>query len=237
MLLHGFGGTPDEMLQLGKFLADRGISVYGVRLAGHGTSPADLKGISYRHWIESALEGLQELRKNCKKVYAAGLSTGGTISLHIAATSPLDGVIAICAPVYLDLRLYLKRPLRFTFQFGREVDRNIKDPAARKNHLAYKSVPLKAIFEFLALLRLVRSELHSVTAPVLLLQSRDDQVVARENASYIYNRLTGAAAIKIIWLERSGHMATVDYDKGVVFQSIYNFITDLNNQGGITGTP
>lgn len=229
--MHGFGGTPDEMLQLGQYLAGRGLSVNGVRLAGHGTSPASLKGITYHHWIGSALEGLQELRKDCKKIYAAGLSMGGTIALHLAAAGRLDGAISICAPVYLDLRLYLKRPLHYMLHFGREVDNNIKDPAARKNHLAYKSVPPSAVFQLLALLRLARSELKRITAPVMLFQSRDDRIVPRENVSYIYEQLTGAAARQVIWLENSGHIATIDCDKEIVFTCIYDFITASDNPG------
>ena len=37
LLIHGFTGAPTEMQPLGKYLADCGYSVLGIRLAGHGT--------------------------------------------------------------------------------------------------------------------------------------------------------------------------------------------------------
>ena len=37
LLVHGFTGAPTEMLPLGQFLSDKGYSVLGVRLSGHGT--------------------------------------------------------------------------------------------------------------------------------------------------------------------------------------------------------
>ena len=39
LLLHGFSATPEEMRPLGEFLASKGYSVIGVRLAGHATHP------------------------------------------------------------------------------------------------------------------------------------------------------------------------------------------------------
>lgn len=228
LLLHGFGGTPEEMLKLGEYLAGRGLYIIGARLAGHGTDPSELKRKTYRDWIESSLKSLQELKNNCKEVYVAGFSAGGTIALHLAATSVVDGVITICSPVYLDLRLYLARPVRYMFNFKREVERNIKDPAARQRHISYKTVPLKAVLELLALMRLVRSELDQITVQALLFQAREDQVVPQGNATFIYNRLTGAPSKKILWLENSGHMATIDYDKEVVYTEIYKFISDVS---------
>jgi carboxylesterase len=225
LLLHGFGGTPLEMRPLGEYLAARGITVAGVRLAGHGTKPSDLKGLTCHDWVSSAAAGLEELRGKCSKVYLLGLSMGGTICLHLAAYYRVDGVVAVCAPVYLDLRLYLAHPFRYLLSFKKEVDHNIKDPAARKNHYAYTKVPPGAVLQLFKLMRTVRSELKLISIPALLFQSRGDCIVPPGNGSFIFNNLTDVKNKNLIWLEKSGHMAVIDYDKDYVMSETYRFIT------------
>lgn len=216
------------MRPLGETLTGQGLTVLGVRLAGHGTRPADLKGKTYHHWIDSAAVGLAELKTVCDKVYVAGLSMGGTIALHLAANYQVDGVIAICAPVYLDLKLYLARPLKHLLGFKHEVGRNIKDPVARKNHLAYTKAPLGAAIQLLALLRSVRAQLEPITVPVQLFQARDDLIVPPGNAPCIYHGLVNSVKKELIWLKKSGHMATLDYDKATVFSETVRFIKEIN---------
>jgi len=224
LLIHGFTGTPAEMLPLGRYLAGRGMTVMGVRLAGHGARPGDLRGVSHRDWVGSATAGLAELKKKCSSVYVIGLSMGGTIAFHLAANYRVDGAVSICAPVYLDLKLCLARPLRYLFGFKGEVERNIKDPEARKNHLAYPAVPPGALLQLFALLRAARGELGRITVPVLLFQARDDCIVTTGNAPFIYNHLVNSPGKELIWLERSGHMATIDYDREIVFAETYRFV-------------
>jgi carboxylesterase len=230
LLLHGFSGSPLEMRPLGEYLAARGITVAGVRLAGHGTRPADLKGLTWHDWVKSAATGLAELKNKCSRVYLVGFSMGGTISLHLAANYRVEGVIAVCAPVYLDLRLYLRHPFRYLLSFKREVDHNIKDPRARKNHYAYKSAPPGAVLQLFKLMRLVRSELKTVSCPALLFHSRGDCIVPPGNGPFILENLTGAADKKLIRLENSGHMAVIDYDKDRVMSEAYRFIAALDKQ-------
>jgi carboxylesterase len=212
------------MRPLGDYLAGQGLTVLGVRLAGHGTRPSDLRGKTNRHWIDSAAAGLAELKAKCGKVYVIGLSMGGTIALHLAANCQVDGVVAINAPVYMDLKLYLARPLKYLLGFKQEAERNIKDPEARKNHFAYNSAPPGAAIQFLALLRSVSARLDRVTAPVLLVQAQDDRIVPPGNAPLIYERLVNSVRKELIWLKNSGHMATIDCDRAIVFSETVRFI-------------
>ena len=224
LLIHGFSGAPAEMRPLGDYLAGQGLTVLGVRLAGHGTRPSDLRGKTNRHWIDSAAGGLAGLKAKCGKVYIAGLSMGGTIALYLAANYQVDGVVAINAPIYMDLKLQLARPLKYLLGFKQEIVSNIKDPAARKNHFAYNSAPPGAAIQFLALLRSVRAGLDRVTAPVLLIQSRGDHIVPPGNAPLIYAQLVNSDRKELIWLEESGHIATIDCDRAIVFSEIFRFI-------------
>lgn len=46
LLVHGFTGAPQEMRGLGRFLAENGMTVLGIRLPGHGTRPEDLERVT-----------------------------------------------------------------------------------------------------------------------------------------------------------------------------------------------
>ena len=81
LLTHGLTASPTEMLSLGKFLHEKGFSVHGVRLAGHGTHYRDLPNYSYHDWIKSCTEGLDLLRKKCDTIIPIGISMGALLSV------------------------------------------------------------------------------------------------------------------------------------------------------------
>ena len=68
LLIHGFSGSPPEMRPMGEYLAERGLTVLGVRLAGHGVTPEDMAPTGWRDWVGSAKRGLQELQDRCELV-------------------------------------------------------------------------------------------------------------------------------------------------------------------------
>src|SRR5438477_1125659 len=82
LLIHGFSGSPPEMRWLGSYLAERGVRVEGVRLAGHGTRPEELSHLTWRDWLRSASEGLERLSRNGRQVAIIGFSMGGLLGFH-----------------------------------------------------------------------------------------------------------------------------------------------------------
>src|SRR5438067_848466 len=85
LLIHGFTGTPNELRWLGEQLAGDGRTVLGVRLAGHGTSEADMNHTRWSDWYQSALDGYRQLRAECERVIVGGLSMRGMLSALLAA--------------------------------------------------------------------------------------------------------------------------------------------------------
>ena len=68
LLIHGFTSTPAELRLIGEGLARVGYTTNGILLAGHGTQPEDLLPVTYEDWIESAQQGINQLKKSCKKI-------------------------------------------------------------------------------------------------------------------------------------------------------------------------
>lgn len=87
----------------------------------------------------------------------------------------------------------------------------------------YKQTSLCFAHELLNLVDEARSDLLLITCPVLLIALRHDQVVSAKNARRILAVLRSSDT-ELFWVERSGHMITLDYDKELVFQRAVDFI-------------
>jgi len=59
-----------------------------------------------------------------------------------------------------------------------------------------------------------------------LFHSRSDSIVPPGNGSFIFENLANVKDKNLIWLEKSGHMAVIDYDKDYVMAETYGFITE-----------
>src|SRR5574341_398601 len=104
VLVHGFTGTPNAVRGRGQALHRRGYTVYGVRLAGHGTQPEHMIPIRWQEWYLDVLSGVQMLRERCDRVFALGLSMGGALSLILASQEPVDGVAVMSTPHEIENR-------------------------------------------------------------------------------------------------------------------------------------
>lgn len=225
LVSHGFTGTTQSMRFLGEFLAQEGgLTVIGPRLKGHGTSPEDMAGSTADDWITSVEEAMGVLQERCDTIFVTGLSMGGTLSLYLAAMHPkvFAGVVPINGAVFLD------SPDMAALAFGRGfpatvggVGSDIKKPGVVE--LAYPVVPVPAVRHIYALMGVTRELLPRVSCPVLVFQSRDDHVVVPGNAPYILDHVC-AQDKRLVWLEDSYHVATLDHDKELIAAETLDFI-------------
>ena len=87
LLIHGFTATPWELKKLGKHLFSKNITVYGVLLEGHGTTPQELDKTTWQDWYKSAEEGLDLLPYLVDNVYVCGQSAGASLAIMLRALS------------------------------------------------------------------------------------------------------------------------------------------------------
>jgi len=225
LLIHGFSGSPPEMRLMGEYLAAQGLTVRGVRLAGHGTTPEDMARTGWRDWVASAEEGLRELQCRCNQVFVAGLSMGGLITLHLAAHHSPAGIIVMCAPAYItDWRFrFLPLAQYFIRWFTPDIESDLTDPEAENSLSAYSVLPVRCIVSLRQLIRLVRQELPQVKVPALVMQGENDHHVPADSAQIIFEEL-GSADKEIVWWPNSGHCITVDSEREAVWARAHEFI-------------
>ena len=104
------------------------------------------------------------------------------------------------------------------------------DMQAYAKHFSYALEPTRAYAEVRDLLVEMLLALPKVTAPVLLIYSRQDPTVKAEDghAEAIYDAL-GSQDKQILWIENSGHVITRDRQRLQVFQAAADFIRRVSS--------
>ena len=229
LLIHGFTGTPREMLWMGEHLSKKGFTVLGVRLSGHATDPEDMRRSHWRDWIVSVEDGITLLHGACKNIYTIGLSMGGALSLIAASRYQIDGAVAISAPYNIppDWRLPFLKPLSFVIRNVGKGQPDWQNPEAARDHAEYPYYPSAAILQLKGLLAEMRAGLAEIEVPVLLVHSIIDKGVAFENMDRIFQAL-GTSDKATFTVEHSGHVIVREPDRNLVFRITEKFIRRVN---------
>ena len=222
LLLHGFTGSPAEMRLLGEHLNKQGFTVLAIRLPGHGTIVRDLELTNWRHWYGAALDGYLLLSGLCNEINVIGLSMGGLLALKLAAEYPLHSVAALSTPIFLTNRKIWLLPLYRLFR--RYVPKKQRGyDILPKYFVGYDKTPLSSLSSLLDLIQEVRLDICRVECPVLLIQARREHTVRPESASFLFENIK-AKNKELFWLEKSGHIVTLDMERDLVISIISDFL-------------
>ncbi len=225
LLIHGFTGSPNEWLDLGEVLVKKNFTVSIPTLPGHATHSADMFNYTWRDWFTCVKEAYEDLNKVCKEVFVCGLSMGGALALHLAAHRPVQGIVALSAPVEFpawqtnSIKL-VKRLKKFRYKKNGE---DVRDTSMKPKLASYQRYPLYAAEQFFKLLDHVRGDLPEVTQPILIMHARNDHSVAFSNSEIIFDEIGSKEKTKID-LEESYHVITVDVEKERVKKEMLSFI-------------
>ena len=224
LCLHGFTGNPTSMRGVAEAFAAAGFSVELPRLPGHGTTVEDMKTTSWADWTAEVEAAYQRLAARTDKVVVSGLSMGGSLTLWTALQHPEVAGIGCINPATKPQPPEVMEMLQGMVDEGTDVmpgiGADIADPDATES--AYAETPLRP------LLSLVQDGLApmcdrygEITCPLLLLTSPQDHVVEPSNGDFLAETFGGP--VERISLDRSFHVATLDYDKPVIFEAAVAF--------------
>ncbi|CRK55713.1 putative esterase/lipase [Alloactinosynnema sp. L-07] len=224
VLSHGFTGSPFSMRPWADHLVEQGYSVRVPLLPGHGTRWQDMNRTSWPQWYGAVSAAFADLRGRCDKVFIFGLSMGGALCLRLAEDEGADvaGIVLVNPSV-----MTLRKEMRFIGALSKVVPslKPISDDIAKPGitEHAYPRTPLKAVHSLTRLWADVRRDLPAVEQPLLVLHSAVDHVVEPENSREILAGVSSADKTEII-LENSYHVATLDHDAPLIFDSSVEFI-------------
>ncbi len=231
LLVHGFTGSPQSLRPVGEYLGARGIAAVGIRLPGHGTAWEDLNARASEEWVDAVDVALDKLLVEHDEAFLVGLSFGGALSLDCAARRPQDvaGVVTLAGIVHTnDPRRFFAPLIRFVTKSLPGVGNDICDPDSRE--ICYDRLPTTATYSMLRFLGRARAALPQVTCPVLVMHGRNDHTVHPANATIIMKNLSSSDK-ELVWMERSYHVITLDYDRDQVYEKTFEFIKQRARSG------
>ena len=223
LVLHGFTGSPQSMRGLAEAFANAGFAVELPRLPGHGTAIDDMLETSWVDWSATAEAAYAELAERCDKVVVGGLSMGGTLTLWLAERHPeIAGIVLVNAaaePPAESFREMLQGILDSGNPTMPAVGNDIADPSGTE--LAYDSTPVAPLLSMFGAVNEVAAGLGTIECPVLLMNSPQDHVVPPSSSDLIAEGVAGP--LERVTLERSYHVATLDYDKDEIERRAVEF--------------
>jgi carboxylesterase len=231
LLIHGFTGSPQSVRPVGDYLSARGIGCFAPRLPGHGTTWQDLNSHTSDDWAEAADAALTKMKAEHDEVFVIGLSFGAAAALNLAAERPNDiaGLVGLASFVLTnDPRRFLSPVIKLIAKSLPGAGNDICDPDSKE--LCYDRLPTSAAWSMLKFCKHVRDEMAQVRSPLLLIHSPHDHTAHPDSARFIYDHV-GSTDKELVWLERSYHVITLDYEKDLVFERTYEFIKKRSRSG------
>jgi carboxylesterase len=229
LLLHGAGDTPQTLRYLAAALHEHGFHVSAPLLPGHGRRIADFARVRANDLIGAAKENYRELQRAHSWVGVIGLSMGGALAVQIAAEHPELPALGLVAP-YLAMPAGIERAARFARLWGPLVPvlrsangLSVLDPIERERSLAYGVFTPGALRALQVTLRRAIEALPRVTAPTLMIQSREDNRISVADAERAFGRL-GSREKRLQWITGAAHVITVDYGRETVISSVVSWM-------------
>jgi carboxylesterase len=224
LVVHGFTGSPQSMRGLAEAFAAAGYTVELPRLPGHGTAVQDMLTTSWEDWSAAVQDSYRDLAARCDQVVVAGLSMGGTLAIWLALHQPeIAGLVLvnpmIGTPEAAELQTGVEAAQAAGITVVPGIGGDIADPDA--SELAYADTPVAPLLSLLASNFELTPRLGEITAETLLIHSLQDHVVPASASEAIRDGLGGP--VELVELERSFHVATLDYDHEEIEQRAVAF--------------
>ncbi|MGB7980697.1 MAG: alpha/beta fold hydrolase [Candidatus Nanopelagicales bacterium] len=230
VLVHGFTGSPDSTVPWARYLNERGFTVNAIRLPGHGTTWEDANTKRLVDLERAVDDAFEDMTARTDTVFLMAQSFGGALVLRVAAerADKVAGVVLVNPWVRADgvasWQKYLAPMQRFLPYLTKSlpgVASDIADPS--KAEIGYDKIPVVLVADALnSCFSHLKPALSKVSAPLQLALSATDHVLATNNAELI--RAEVRSPIEEVTLDRSYHVATLDYDAEKVFASSVQFI-------------
>ena len=233
LLCHGFTGSTQSMIGWARHLEAAGFQVLLPRLPGHGTSWQELNQTAWTDWYACVDDAFATLRARCEQVFLAGLSMGAALSLRLAEQhgAAVSGLILVNPAINSsDPRMRALPILRLIPSLGGIVN-DIAKPG--RTEWGYHRLPLRAMYSQTFLWADVRRNLDRVDQPLLVYRAIHDHVVDPSSVRLIKAGVRSSDQT-YIELQRSYHVATLDYDAEDIFDGSVAFFRRLTKEANGT---
>ncbi len=227
LLIHGFSGSPLSVKPWAEKLHQSGFTVNVPRLPGHGSNWNEMNQTRWEEWFAEVENKFRELKSRHQRVFVAGFSMGGALSLRLATIyrNEIEGILLV-NPSIGDDRLIM-RLVPFLKYFIPSVKGRGTDVAApNPPRHSYGRTPLRALHSLQKLWRVVRRDLHLIDQPLMIGYSINDHVVNPKFSEILIDNVSSMDIREVVF-ERSFHNVALDYDLPILVEESVNFISEV----------
>ena len=252
LLLHGFGDTPQSVTKLAAALQRRGFTVRAPLLPGHGRSLEAFRRSRASEWFSATRRARDEMADSHRRFFIVGVSMGGALAACLAHDTALPrptgesldserslsrrapDAVVLLAP-YLELpssgrfwtRIWPIWSIWRPWVAG-DASASIRDPHARAESLGYGSATPHLLRELRRVVETGGAATQLLRAPTLAIFSLADYRIPEDVARLAFQRI-GATVKEVLWVERSGHVITVDHDADLVIERTVGWLERFSN--------
>ena len=240
LCIHGYTGTPFEVLPLALALADVGVTSTGVVLPGHeggkDGDPAVHNRTTWRDWERGALDAFDALSADASPAVprvVAGSSMGALVALRLAIARPAEiAALVLLAPAfrfYAEGRFAAAASARGLWRLMPYVNKDrgsdVADDDGRRLNPCLTVLPLRGIGELAEMQRAVARDLARVRAPVCVFHGAQDHTIPPA-ASEEIARGVSSARVEHHVLRDSFHVIGIDVDRDQVGALAASFVDE-----------
>lgn len=214
LLLHGYNDSPQSLAGIAERVHAADWTVSVPLLPGHGRSLEAWDAWRADEVLQVMRDEYARLRATHAVVVVGGLSMGGALACWLAAEADVDGVV-LYAPM-----LFTPRGMQVAVSTARlwtlvtahlsgGGTRSIQDPEAQRRMIAYGCSTRASLEALEVIAEGVAPRLGFVKAPLLFVQSREDNRLPEDQSRRALTRI-GSADKTVLWVQGAGHVITVD---------------------------
>ncbi len=250
VLFHGLSSTPTELKYLAKGLHKQGYSVHMPVIEGYTQGSSDTHAThSHERWIKSALQEFDALVGKYDTLSVGGLCIGAVIALHVAARRPnnVASIISLSTTLHYDgWAVPMRERLLPLAQFIPPLCKllvpemhpyGVKDERLRrfiKNQMegsgcsmaGASTLRVHDLIQAKRLIKLTRTRLPDIKAPILLIHSREDESASPRSAYEVAEHV-GSKDIHCVMLTDSYHMISIDQEKSKTLLEMCAFLSTV----------
>lgn len=227
LMIHGFTGSPASVRPWAEALHQEGFSVRVPRLPGHARTWEEMNRTTWQDWFDEVERSFTELTSQYQRVFVAGFSMGGALSLRLASIhgNEIEGLILVNPAVH-DPRPSLKLVPLLKYFIPSIGGRGTDVAAPNPPRHSYGRTPLHALHSLQKLWRIVQRDLYLVDLPLMVGYSINDHVVDPKNSELVIDNVSSVDIREVIF-ERSFHNVALDYDLDLLVEESLSFIKDV----------
>jgi len=234
VLVHGFGGSPEEIEPLAVHLRAAGYHVIVPVLTGHCASKEDMRRATTSSWVQ-CVHAVVEPAVAQGPVHLIGFSMGAMISAIISTRLSVQSLTMLAPAVYYtSLQLVFKQMAK-VIKKGWETANNGGMRAVYERIDAVAQTPLESIRQFRRMVQMATTHLPQVTTPTCIVHGELDDVIESRSSDFIYNQIA-ATDKQVHYLPGSGHMVCLGVEGGVVNDIVLAFLSHHRVENANTTT-